>query len=155
MKFQSKEDIESPIAEVFGAISDFELLERSALRRGVELQRSGDLAHPENGLAWDLKFSFRGKPRDIRLTLASYAPVTGLTLSGSGSGVDGRMEVELLALSPQRTRMSVELKLTPSNLTGRLLVQSLKLARSNLTRRFKLRLAEFAKLTEERLNRTA
>lgn len=155
MKFQSKEDIESPIAEVFGAISGFELLERSALRRGVELQRSGDLAHPENGLAWDLKFSFRGKPRDIRLTLSSYAPVTGLTLSGSGSGVDGRMEVELLALSPQRTRMSVELKLTPSNLTGRLLVQSLKLARSNLTRRFKLRLAEFAKLTEERLNRTA
>jgi hypothetical protein len=155
MKFQSKEDIESPIAEVFGAISDFELLERSALRRGVELQRTGDLAHPENGLAWDLKFSFRGKPRDIRLTLSSYAPVTGLTLSGSGSGVDGRMEVELLALSPQRPRMSVELKLTPSNLTGRLLVQSLKLARSNLTRRFKLRLAEFAKLTEERLNRTA
>lgn len=155
MKIQSKEDIEAPIAEVFGVISDFELLERSALRRGVELQRTGDLTDPESGLAWDLKFSFRGKPRDIQLTLASYTPVTGLALTGSGSGIDGRMEVELLALSPQRTRMSVELKLTPSNLTGRLLVQSLKLARSNLTRRFKLRLAEFAKTTEDRLKRPA
>lgn len=155
MEFQSKEDIEAPIADVFGAISDFEILERSALRRGIELQRTGDSAHPESGLAWDLSFSFRGKQRDIRLTLSDYAPVTGLTINGGGSGIDGRMEIELLALSPQRTRMSVQLKLTPSTLTGRLLVQSLKLARSNLTRRFKLRLAEYAKITEERLNRTA
>ena len=155
MKFQSKEDIESPIAEVFGAISDFELLERSALRRGVELQRTGDLAHPENGLAWDLKFSFRGKPRDIRLTLSSYAPVTGLTLSGSGSGVDGRMEVELLALSPQRTRMSVRLKLSPTSLTGRLLVQSLKLARGTLTERLEKRVTAMGRDMEDRFSRMA
>ncbi|UWQ25446.1 SRPBCC family protein [Leisingera aquaemixtae] len=155
MKIKSKEDIEAPIAEVFGAISDFELMERSALRRGVELQRTGDLSRPENGLAWDLNFSFRGKPREIRLTLASYTPETGLALTGSGSGIDGRMEIELLALSPQRTRMAVQLELSPTNLTGRLLVQSLKLARSKLTSRFKLRLAEFAKFTEERLKRTA
>ncbi|WP_264211090.1 SRPBCC family protein [Leisingera thetidis] len=155
MEFLSKEDIEAPIAGVFGAISDFELLERSALRRGIELQRIGDPASPEKGLAWDLAFSFRGKQRDIRLALASYTPVTGMILTGGGSGIDGRMEVELLALSPQRTRMSVQLTLSPTTLTGRLLVQSLKLARSNLTRRFKLRLAEYAKITEERLNRTA
>ncbi|QDI76868.1 MULTISPECIES: SRPBCC family protein [Leisingera] len=155
MKIKSKEDIEAPIAEVFGAISDFELMERSALRRGVELQRTGDLSQPESGLAWDLNFSFRGKPREIRLTLASYTPETGLALTGSGSGIDGRMEIELLALSPQRTRMAVQLELSPTNLTGRLLVQSLKLARSKLTSRFKLRLAEFAKFSEERLKRTA
>mgnify|MGYP000515670921 CR=1 FL=1 len=155
MEFQSKEDIEAPIAEVFGAISDFELLERSALRRGIEVQRIGDTAYPEKGLAWDMNFKFRGKQRDIRLTLEGYVPVTGLTVAGGGSGIDGRMEIELLALSPQRTRMSVSLKLSASTLTGRLLVQSLKLARSNLTRRFKLRLAEYAKLTEERLNRSA
>ncbi|KIC34043.1 SRPBCC family protein [Leisingera sp. ANG-S5] len=155
MEFHSKEDIEAPIAEVFAAISDFGTLERSALRRGIELQRTGDPAHPENGLAWDLSFSFRGKPRAIKLTMASYTPPSGMALDGSGSGVDGRMEVELLALSPQRTRMSVRLKLSPTTLTGRLLVQSLKLARSNLNRRFKLRLADYARLTEERLSRTA
>ncbi|KIC21577.1 SRPBCC family protein [Leisingera sp. ANG-Vp] len=155
MEFQSKEDIEAPIAEVFGAIADFELLERSALRRGIEVQRIGDAARPESGLAWDLNFSFRGKQREARLTLDGYTPVTGLVLTGSGSGIDGRMEIELLALSPQRTRMSAGLKLKPSSLTGRLLVQSMKLARSNLTRRFKLRLADYARVTEERLNRSA
>ncbi|MEW2912811.1 SRPBCC family protein [Leisingera sp. JC11] len=155
MEFHSKEDIEAPVAEVFGALSDFGMLERSALRRGIELQRSGDPARPEDGLAWDLAFSFRGKPREIQLTLASYAPPSAMVLDGTGSGIDGRMEVELLALSPQRTRMSVRLKLSPTTLTGRLLVQSLKLARSNLNRRFKLRLADYARITEERLSRTA
>lgn len=155
MEFHSKEDIEAPIAAVFGAISDFAQLERSALRRGIDLQRSGDPADPANGLAWDLNFRFRGKQRDVRMTLASYTPETGMILAGGGSGIDGRMELELLALSPLRTRMSARLKLSASSLTGRLLVQSLKLARSNLNRRFKLRLAEYARLTEERLNPTA
>ncbi|NSY41441.1 SRPBCC family protein [Leisingera sp. ANG59] len=155
MEFHSKEDIEAPIAEVFGAISDFAMLERSALRRGIELQRTGDIASPENGLAWDLAFRFRGKPREIKLKMASHTPPSGMVLEGSGSGIDGRTEVELLALSPQRTRMSVRLKLSPTSLTGRLLVQSLKLARSNLNRRFKLRLADYARITEERLTRSA
>ncbi|MEX0301578.1 MAG: SRPBCC family protein [Leisingera sp.] len=155
MEFQSKEDIEAPIAEVFGAVSDFELMERSALRRGIEVQRIGDTAHPESGLAWDMSFRFRGKQRDVRLTMADYAPVTGMALDGAGSGIEGRMVIELLALPPQRTRMSFSLKLSAPSLPGRLLVQSLNLPRSTLPRRFKLRLADYARLTEERLNRSA
>lgn len=155
MRFVSKEDIEAPIAEVFAVIGEFESFERSAIRRGVEVQRMGDVAAPASGLAWDLKFDFRGKARDLHLTLSEYKPVTGMRLSAEGSGIEGGVEVELLALSPRRTRMVVVLELKPRTLTGRLLVQSLKLAKSKLTSRYKLRVAEFAKLTEERLNRTA
>lgn len=155
MEFKGNEDIEAPIAEVFGILSDFEQMERSALRRGIEVQRIGDPARPGNGLSWELGFAFRGKQREARLKLAEHTPVTGMVVTGGGSGIDGRMEVELLALSPQRTRMSVRLKLEAGTLTGRLLLQSLKLARNNLNRRFKLRLADYAKLTEERLTSTA
>ena len=80
--------------------------------------------------------------------------MTGLSLKGSGSGIDGLMAVELVALSPRRTRISVALNLSPTGLTGRLLLQSLKLARGKLNKRFKLRLADYARLTEERLNST-
>ena len=131
------------------------MLERSALRRGIELQRTGDLPIRETAWPGTCKFSFRGKPREIQLTMASYAPPSGMALDGSGSGVDGRMEVELLALSPQRTRMSVAAQAVAHQPDRALLVQSLKLARSNLNRRFKLRLADYARITEERLSRTA
>jgi hypothetical protein len=155
MKFVSKEDIEAPIAEVFSVLSEFESFERSAIRRGIEVHRMGDVAAPASGLAWDVQFSFRGKSRDMHLILSKYEPVTGMHLSADGGGVEGSLDVELLALSPGRTRMVVTLDLTPKTLSGRLLVQSLKLAKSKLTKRFKKRVAEFAKLTEERLSRTA
>ncbi|AUQ48633.1 hypothetical protein PhaeoP83_00317 [Phaeobacter inhibens] len=155
MDFSSKEDIDAPIAEVFGSISDFENMERMALRRGVDVQRMGDVHHPENGLAWEIEFQFRGKKRNLHLSLSTYEPVTQMVLTGTGSGMDGAMDVELLALSPQRTRLSVTLSLTPKTLSGRLMVQSLKLARSKLNRGFKKRVSEFAKQTEDRVGRSA
>ena len=113
----------------------------------------GDVAAPGSGLAWDVQFSFRGKSRDLHLVLAKYEPVTGVSLSADGGGIEGDLHVELMALSPRRTRMAVTLELAPKTLSGRLLVQSLKLAKSKLTKRFKMRVAEFAKSTEERLGR--
>lgn len=155
MKFASKEDIEAPIADVFAVLSEFESYERSALRRGVEVHRMGDVTAPASGLAWDVTFSFRGKSRDMHLVLDKYDPVTGFHLSSEGGGIAGTLDVELLALSPRRTRMIIVLELSPKTLSGRILVQSLKLARTRLTKRFKTRVAEFAKLTEERLGRMA
>ncbi|NRB16537.1 MAG: SRPBCC family protein [Rhodobacteraceae bacterium] len=151
MKFVSKEDIEAPIAEVFLVVSEFESFERSAIRRGVEVHRMGDVAAPASGLAWDVQFSFRGRSRDMHLILSDYEPVTRLRLSADGGGVEGGLDIELMPLSPRRTRMVVTLDLSPKTLSGRLLVQSLKLAKSKLTKRFKERVADFAKLTEERL----
>jgi hypothetical protein len=46
-------------------------------------------------------------------------------------------------------------KLKAKTLSGRLLLQSLKLARAKVNRRFRHRVAEFASLTEDRLNHTA
>ena len=57
--------------------------------------------------------------------------------------------MELLALSRNRTRLSVTIDLTPKSLSARLLLQSLKLAKNNLTRKFKLRVSEFAEVIED------
>ena len=70
-------------------------------------------------------------------------------------GSPGGMTLDLMALSPRRTRMSVLIELNPKTLAARLLVQSLKLAKSNLTKRFKLKVADYAKTMEERHSRLA
>jgi hypothetical protein len=65
------------------------------------------------------------------------------------------MRVDLVALSPARTRLNVDLEITPRNLAGRLLIQSVKLAKGNLSKRFRLRVAEYAMDVEDRRTRIA
>jgi hypothetical protein len=58
-------------------------------------------------------------------------------------------KVELVPLSPTRTRLMVETVLSPKTLAARLLVQSLKLAKSSLTQRYKSRIAALSEEIEE------
>ena len=155
MKFSSKEDIEAPIEAVFAAVSDFESFERSAIRRGIEVHRVDESAPVAPGLAWDAAFDLRGKRRNLRLTLTEHTPPESMRFDSESAGLDGVMTVDLVALSPRRTRLGIALELAPKTLSARLFLQSLKLAKSNLTKRFKLRVADFAKTVEERQGRSA
>ena len=155
MKFSSKEDIEAPIGAVFAVLSEFESFERQAIRRGADIQRLGAIEPPHVGMGWQVGFSFRGRQRDLKVSLTEFEPDSRIAVTGEGDGLTGRMELELLALSPGRTRLSVAMTLEPKTLSARLLVQSLKLAKAKLSQKFKQRVAEFAALTEQRLGRAA
>ena len=153
MKFSTREDIEAPIDFVFEQLTNFQFFERSALRRGAEVQRVDTLSSPGVGMAWDIAFKLRGKMRDLKMELTSLDVPNGLVLSSRSTAMGGNLVVDLVALSKGRTRMSADIELKPINLSSRLLVQSLKLARSNLTGRYKLRVAEFARDLEDRFAR--
>jgi len=155
MQFSSKEDIEAPIDAVFAMLSEFESYERSAIRRGIEVQRVDESAPNSSGMAWDARFILRGKPRDVRLNLTEYESPNNMRFAADSQGLQGTLMVELLALSPGRTRLAVVLNLAPKTLSARLLIQSFKLANSNLTKRFKLKVADHAKNMEDRHNRKA
>ncbi|WP_299694062.1 SRPBCC family protein [uncultured Tateyamaria sp.] len=155
MKFSAREDIEASIEDVFAALSEFETFERQAMRRGAEVQRVDDLQTPGVGASWRVAFTMRGRRRDMNLQLVRYDAPNEMGFTAKSPGMDAAFDVELLALSRTRTRMAVALELTPLNLASRLLVQSLKLAKSNLTKRYKQRVADYAKQLEERLKRSA
>ncbi len=155
MKFSAREDIEAPIDFVFDQVTDFQAFERSALRRGAEVQRVDALPDPGIGMAWDVAFKLRGKMRELKMELTNLDAPNGLVLSSRSPAMGGDMVVDLVALSRARTRLSLDLELKPVNLSSRLLVQSLKLARSNLTSRYKLRVAGFARELEDRYDRTS
>lgn len=155
MKLSSKEDVDAPIADVFTTLSDFASFERSAIRRGVEVQRHGDAVPPQVGLSWDVSVTFRGKPRNMKMELTAFDPTTLIQFAGESDGLSGDSKIELVALSPRRTRISVSVDVKPKTLSGRLLLQSFKLAKAKINKRFKTRVAEFAKLTEERLTQNA
>ncbi len=155
MIFDTKEDIEAPLDHVFGVITDFDSFERQALRRGAEVTRLDALTSKGVGMAWNIGFRMRGKDRKLHAEVTEYDTPNRTVIESRSPGLDGQLVAELVALSRNRTRLSLSIELKPQNLSARLLVQSLKLARGNLNKRFMVRVAEFAKDTEDRYQRMA
>lgn len=153
MKFSTNEDIDAPIDAVFDMFCDFEAFERSAMRRGAEVQRTDTLREPGVGMSWRAGFEMRGKPRTLDLEMVAFERPYEIKLTGTSPGMLSHTCFELIALSRTRTRVRVELEVKPINLSARLLVQSLKLAKNSLTKKFKLRVAEYAKGMEDRYAR--
>lgn len=155
MQFTAKEDVAAPIEFVFAQLSDFQSFERSALRRGAEVQRVDNKVDVGVGMKWDAAFKLRGRQREMQLELTEYDPPTGMVLSSRSPNMGGHMAVDLVALSRGRTRMSLEIDLKPKTLSARLMVQSLKLARGRLSKRFRERVAQFAEELEDRHQKSA
>ena len=155
MKFSTKEDVEAPIDAVFDMLCDFEGFERSAMRRGAEVQRVDQLKVPSVGMMWRSAFDLRGKRRQVDLEMVTFDKPNEIVLESTSPGLLGQMSFELMPLSRNRTRVLVELEVKPLNLSARLLVQSLKLAKNSMTKKYKLRVAEYAKAMEERYTKSA
>ncbi len=153
MKFTAKEDIGAPIEAVFAALTDFDSFEKMGLRRGVQARRTDPWGGTGVGTSWLLDFSYRGKPRQIQAELTSFTRPTGMVSNSDSRVGSGRMEVRLLELAPNRTRVQVDLEVTPRTLPAKLLVQSLRLARGRVNDRYETRVGLFLRDIEARLVR--
>lgn len=155
MKLGTKEDIEAPIDFVFEQMTDFKAIERAAMRRGAEVQRVDKMSGKGIGMMWDAAFELRGKIREIQMELTEYDPPNGLVMSSRSTGLGGKLTVDLVALSKTRTRVTMNLELEPKNLSAKLLVQSLKLARKSIMSRLDDRMAAYSNEIERRYKQTA
>ena len=140
---------------MFKELCDFQRHERQAIRRGAEVQRIDNRSAPGVGMSWETSFDLRGKRRDMILLTDRYDAPNLLGVKATSTGLDADFALELIALSRTRTRVTIGLELSPKNLSTRLVVQSMKLAKGTLSKRFKLRMAEYARSIEDRLNKSA
>ncbi|UOA33336.1 hypothetical protein DSM110093_03161 [Sulfitobacter sp. DSM 110093] len=150
MKFSTKEDVEAPIEAVFDMLCDFESFERSAMRRGAEVQRVDTMPKPGVGMTWNAVFPLRGKRRELTLEMVSFDRPNEMVIDSMSQGLAGQMSFELMSLSRNSTRVLVALEIKPLNLSSRLWVQSLKLAKTTLNKKYKERVADYARGMEER-----
>ncbi|MEP5152938.1 SRPBCC family protein [Planktotalea sp.] len=148
MKFSTKEDIEAPIDDAFKLFSDFDQFERSALRRGAEVNRTDTLRKKGAGMAWHAVFHLRGKERKIDAKMSEYNEPDNYCLEMLSEDITAFATVDLMPLSKNRTRASIALELKPKSLSGRLMIQTLRLGKGRLQRRFKNKTADFVRILE-------
>lgn len=148
MKFSTKEDIEAPIGDAFKMFTDFDQFERSALRRGAQVSRTDSLNLKGSGMTWHTKFKLRGKERKINAEIVEYNEPENYCLELHSDDVVAFATLDLMSLSKSRTRASFAVELKPKSLSGRLMVQTMRLGKSRLEKRFKTRTAEFVRVLE-------
>ncbi len=150
MHLSSRTDIEAPLTFVFSALTDFDGWERSALRRGAEVNRIDKPRVVGVGMAWSVKFRMRGKDRKLEVKVTTLEPDTKLGFFCHSRVVDGDMSFELMSLSPKRTRLVFHSQVQPLTLGARLFMQSVKLAKARVQTRLNQRLQQLGSEIEQR-----
>ncbi|WP_107495016.1 SRPBCC family protein [Thalassobius sp. I31.1] len=149
MKFTAKHDLEAPVEGVFARCSDFAAIEKAALERGVEVTRRSVLTQPGAQLGWDVRVKLRGRARNLQVELVGCDAPDSVIYVIEGAGVRSEVVTEFVSLARNRTRIHVAIDIRPKTMGGRLLIQSLKLAKGSLNRKLKKRLADFGLRLEE------
>lgn len=153
MEFSAREDIEAPIDYVFEQVTNFKTFERSIMRRGGDVARLQGGDSPEVGTKWRVKFRLRGKDREVNAEITQVDVPNGLTIDVTSRNADGSMVVELVALSPKRTRVIVNADAGAKTIPAKLFFQSVRLARGKAEQRFKSLVTGFAEDAEARYKR--
>lgn len=143
MRIALRHDVALPAAEAFAAATDFDQLERVALSRGIRATRTNRLHSTGQGMAWDLGFKFRGRDRRVGTTLVTYDPPQQAVFEGASDHLEIGLVFSVIALSRDRSRLSVEIDLRPRTLRARVMIQSARLARGRIERTLRARFESF------------
>lgn len=144
MKFSSHHDIKLSQTEVFDRLSEFEVFERMAIKRGARVNRIDESEDISEGLKWRIGFTFRGRNRSFEVNLIEADVPNSLVFDADNPSVAGKTRIDVIPLSRTQTRLKVEAVIQQKTLGARLLVQSMKLARSKFNRRFARRVQDLA-----------
>ena len=143
MKFSTRRDIDVPAERLFAAVSDFPKLERMLQRRGVAVSRIDPAQEPGTGIGWRIGFDWRGRQRDLRLDVTRFDRPERLSIGGLSDPFEMAIDMTVVALSRQKSRLIFELNLKPRTMKSRLMLQTAKLGKHQLDRRFDKRIGEF------------
>lgn len=150
MEFKITQDVKAHSDFVYQEISDFESAEILAVTYGIESRRIDKMTTKGPGMKWDVAAIIRRKARNFTVEILTMDPPKGYSFLLNGALLGAHCQLECIPLNVDVTRMTVALKLAPRNLRGRLLLQSLKLARGRVVKRMEKGLRTYTSTIEEK-----
>lgn len=154
MKLTAKTDLEVPAAFVFATLNDHPAWEREAVRNGVEIERPPGTPDTGIGASWRIRGHFRGKARKVLVRIDELTPDQRLALSIDSPSMEGISQIEVMVLSPRRSRLRVDLEIKPKTLAARLFVNTMRLAKGRVQGRFEKGLGQLGTRIKDRYERS-
>lgn len=95
-------------------------------------------------MCWAINGHFRGKERNLELTLDRFKPNDALSYICTSKSLDPLINFDALPLSKTETRIKGAVGIKAKGLSARVALQSARLAKKTLDRKFDLRMHDFA-----------
>lgn len=141
MQLSTRHDVETPADALFDGIADFDRIERMMIRRGAKVTRVAPAAG--SPMAWDLQFDWRGRKRDMRMSVTRYDRPDLIEMQGISDSFGVTLTANVVALSRQRSRLMLVAVIDGRSLKARLMLQTARLTRSSLEHKFGERVAHY------------
>ncbi len=150
MKFNFEKPVEVPVDFLFRDVSDFDAAVVAAQNRGIYVQRTDKLSAPGPGMSWNVEMKIRKRPRQFKAKLIEFDDLEKYIMEISTAIFTTNVEVDCVPLTKRKSKLLTTFELKPLNLRGRLLIQSLKLARGRIVKRTTTGLENYVRGVEER-----
>jgi uncharacterized protein YndB with AHSA1/START domain len=154
MKLTAKTDLEVPAAAVFASLVDHPAWEREAIRNGVEVERPAGTPATGVGAEWRIRGHFRGKARKVQVKIEEMTQDQRIALGLDSPSIEGATRLEIMVLSPRRSRMRVDLEIKPKTLAARLFINTMRLAKGRVQARFEKGLGRLGARIKDRYDRS-
>ncbi len=154
MKLTAKTDLDAPAGFVYACLADHASWERDAAQRGIDVERPVDMPLAGLGAGWLVKVPFRGQPVAILLRLEQQVPPERLGFAIQSKAIEGDFVLNVIELSPRRTRLQIVLEVKPRTMAARILLNTLTLAKGRVQARVEKRIRQIGATIKERYLRS-
>lgn len=91
----------------------------------------------------------------MTVRIADMTPGQRLSMTIDSPSIDGVVQIEVMVLSPRRSRLRTDLEIKPKTLAARLFVNTMRLAKGRVQARFEKSLTQLGARIKDRYDRQA
>lgn len=148
MRLKAIHQIKAPKDYVFERISDFDSFERYIHEIGGTADRTDDVAGIQPGMSWHISGTFRKKHREVDLTLDHFHPSDKIKYAVETENMNAAIFFELSDTAAGETELALFIDPEARNISARLVLQSVKLAKKTIEKRITSRIEAFGNRIE-------
>jgi len=135
MKFDYKTTINVPVEFAYARLTDFDKFEKDGFGNISEFKPVGDIAAPDIGAKWKVRSEFQGRQRSFSLQLRQLLPNESVVLGNGTDKFDVEASFGLSKIDDGNTGFVFEINSSAKTITGRLIMQTMQLARSRIEKK--------------------
>ena len=153
--FEAQAETETSVVDAYDMACAYPRHETAARKAGFDVTRHGTVEDVLTDLHWTASGRFRGRHRDISVSVTEAIPPVRLHVVTRIDLIDAHSDIQFFETGRNRCQIRLKLGLVPHTLAARLLIQPLRLSRPRITRRLTHALTRFARKAERRARRQA